>query len=383
MRGMAHLLRDAGYEVGVLAGMPNYPTGRIFPEYQKASALLTETIEGIVVCRLPFAPSNSANRIQRTGSLFSLSGALLRYGSAFIDYFWPDQMLISSPPLPLALCGAWLARRHRIPFVLNISDLWPLTARELGALREGTLYASLERAETWLLSRAKGFIGQSEEILHYISARKPTAKPSFLYRNLLPGVSPEAICLPLGSGPRRMVYAGLIGPVQGILEIATQVDFAACGLELHLYGDGADREALESFVTKHPERGVFYKGLISSEDMFRKLPQYDFALASLRTALYGAVPSKIYAALASGLPVVFMGGGEGAALIRQHKIGWTLPAGSPAALEAQLPLLRSIPESDLLRMRQHIVQIQQSQFQYEQQGKAFVEFMREMESRRA
>lgn len=378
MQGMAHWLRDAGYEVAVLAGMPNYPTGHIFPEYQKAGGILTEEIEGITVCRLPFSPSHSANRIKRTSSLFSLSGALLRHGGAFIKDFRPERMIISSPPLPLALCGAWLARRYGIPFLLNISDLWPLTAKELGALREGPLYSGLQKAESWLLNQAQGWLGQSEEILHYIRKRGFPEKPAFLYRNLPKVQEAQMSDFPEKAGRRKIVYAGLIGPVQGILDIATQVNFAAHNLELHLYGDGVDRYALETFIQQHPERGVVYKGLLSPEEMFRKFPEYDLALASLRTSVYGAVPSKIYTALAAGLPVVFMGGGEGAALIEQHGTGWTIPAGNLAALEAHLSFLQKLPTESLAQMRKHILQVQQEHFNSRKQGAAFLDFFRKM-----
>ncbi len=378
MQGMAHLLRDAGYEVAVLAGMPNYPTGRIFAQYQEAGSLLTESVEGITVCRMPFSPSHSTSRVKRTSSLFSLSGALMRYGGAFIKSFRPGRIIISSPPLPLALCGAWLARRYGIPYLLNISDLWPLTAKELGALREGPLYQSLQKAERWLLARAEGWMGQSAEILHYIREHSPVAKPAFLYRNLPFGAVGQLTCIPPSPyGRRRIVYAGLIGPVQGILDLAMQVNFAAYDLELHLYGDGVDRCTLEDFARQHPERGIFYKGLLSPEEMFRKLPHYDFALASLRTPVYGAVPSKIYAALAGGLPVIFLGGSEGAALIQQHKIGWTLPAGNAEALENQLPVLRDLPPEALHQLREHILRIQQSNFDFQQQGIGFIDFFRE------
>jgi glycosyltransferase involved in cell wall biosynthesis len=379
---LAHLLRDAGYEVAVLSGMPNYPTGAIFPGYT-GKTLVTEQMAGITVHRMPFAPSNSHRRLVRTGSLISLSRALLRHGKEVLESFRPHWMIVSSPPLPLALCGAWLARRSKVPFLLNVSDLWPLTAKELGALRAGPIYHTLQRAERWLFGQAEGYMAQSEEILAYLHQRQRGSKPQFLYRNL-----PTAIpVVPQPQLPerthRRIVYAGLIGPVQGILKLVQEVDFARHQLTLDVYGDGADREALEAFVNRHPDRGVVYKGLVAPGEMFRMLPQYDFALSSLRTAIYGAVPSKIYSALAAGVPTVFLGTGEGAELLRQHQLGWVSPPGDAKALDAHLSVLAALPEAELIRMRQHIAAVNASQFNPQQQQAGFLAFFRNLTGRTA
>lgn len=380
MQGLAQLLRDAGYEVAVLSGMPNYPTGAVFPDYV-GKGLFTEQVGGITVHRMPFTPSHSPRRRIRTGSLLSLSGALLRYGRKVIKAFQPDWMIISSPPLPLALCGAWLARRSRIPFLLNISDLWPLTARELGALRAGPIYQSLQRAESWLFRQAKGHMGQSAEILSYLRQRHPAFKPQFLYRNL-PATHP-ALPEPFVSDrrPRQMVYAGLIGPVQGILKLVQDVDFASHRLVLHVYGDGADRKALEAFTIQHPERGIIYKGLLPAGEMFRKLPQYDFALSSLRTTIYGAVPSKIFSALSAALPITFLGTGEGAQLLQEHQLGWALPPGDVRALENHLSVLADLSDAALIGMRQHIAAVNATHFNPKQQQEAFLAFFRTLTGR--
>ncbi len=378
MQGMAHLLRDTGFEVAVIAGMPNYPTGALFPQYAQNKPV-TETVNGILVHRIPFMPSHSGNRWTRTGSLLSLSASVLRHGSAFLRDFQPQKLLISSPPLPLALCGAWLARKHKIPFLLNISDLWPLTAKELGALRDGPLYHTLEKAECWLFRQAQGWIGQSEQILHYLQTHSAAQKPHFLYRNLPPqNAVPDTPLSFSKNTPRRIVYAGLIGPVQGILEIVRNVSFAKFGLELHLYGDGADRKDLEAFLQKNPGCGVVYKGLLPPEEMFRILPQYDGALASLKTGIYGAVPSKIYTAMAARLPLFFLGEGEGGKIIQTHGTGWTIAPGDFAELEKHLSAFAEMPEDNLQALRSHISGVMEAHFNVEKQGVDFVRFFGEM-----
>ena len=49
----------------------------------------------------------------------------------------PDVVLTSSPPLPAASAAAAIARRHRVPWVFDVRDLWPEAAVALGELRGG------------------------------------------------------------------------------------------------------------------------------------------------------------------------------------------------------------------------------------------------------
>ena len=45
----------------------------------------------------------------------------------------PDVVVVYSPPLPLALVGSWF-RHKKIRFILNVQDLFPQNAIDLGVL---------------------------------------------------------------------------------------------------------------------------------------------------------------------------------------------------------------------------------------------------------
>lgn len=64
--------------------------------------------------------------------------------------------------------------------VLNVSDLWPLSAVELGAMKEGGVYHGvMGRIERFLYRKATACQGQSKEIVDYIKRYEP-GKASFL-----------------------------------------------------------------------------------------------------------------------------------------------------------------------------------------------------------
>ena len=56
-------------------------------------------------------------------------------------------MIISSPPFVCGFLGSWIGKRLPGKTILNISDLWPQSANELGFLRKGLLYKLLLGAE--------------------------------------------------------------------------------------------------------------------------------------------------------------------------------------------------------------------------------------------
>ena len=141
---------------------------------------------------------------------------------------------------------------------MNVSDLWPLSAKELGAISgDGFMYKSLARLERWLYKHSAICIGQSQEIVDYIASHG--AHQTYLFRN---GVNPErfkAIPKAESSDQLRIVYAGLLGYAQGILAVCEHIDFASLHAEFHIYGAGGEQEAIEQYIATHPKAGIRYR----------------------------------------------------------------------------------------------------------------------------
>ena len=98
------------------------------------------------------------------------------------------------------------------------------------------------RIERFLYRKATACQGQSKEIVDYIKRYEP-GKASFLYRNLqhrfvLPNQTPSS------RKPFRIVYAGLLGVAQNILELIECVDFKGDGSGASFIWRGAN-QALE------------------------------------------------------------------------------------------------------------------------------------------
>lgn len=314
---LANGLMRLGWEVSVVTAMPNYPTGKIFSTHRNRFSQ-TDWIEGIEVKRYWLYPSNAPNTFPRIVSMLSFSLTSL-FSLIFIRSKKPAYLLVESPPLTLAFSGWLLSKFTGSKLIMNVSDLWPLSAKELGAIGDGKIYAMLERLERFLYRKSFICTGQSQEIVDYISRTNP--HKTYLFRN---GVDTSRFENKRYDPSKRkyIVYAGLLGVAQGILSICENIDFKALNAEFHIYGTGAEQEKICSFLENNPARGIIYQGILKREEIPGVLSSYGGTLIPLVKNIYGAVPSKIYEAMAAGLPIIFSGDGEGAAIIRKVKAGW-------------------------------------------------------------
>lgn len=366
---LATLLQQQGYEVQVITTVPNYPKGKIFPGY-RGKWRTTEMYQGISVTRIWFVPTNSSRKIKRALSLFSLAAVLQVQLPGLLRKHAPDLLLVSSPPFLLGTIGTKLAARKDIPLLLNVSDLWPGSAQELGFVQDGALLRYLKQLETGMYMRATAFCVQSEEIAAHIRQYRSEA-PLFVYRNLQP-LSPFAHN-DRPSGKRKLVYAGLLGVAQGVAGIIRHLDFAAAGTELHIYGDGNERKTIETLASERND--IFYHGSVPATAIPEILSQYHIMLVPLVSKIEGAVPSKIFNAVANGLPLLYMGSGESQQIVREHRLGYACDAGDLPSLGINLKRMITLDEKAFQQLRDSCLHAAEHLFSKEVQDRRFIDFL--------
>lgn len=335
---LAERLIDRGWSVEVLTALPNYPTGRIFPGYDPRRAV-AEQIGRVRTVRVPMWPSKGG-MATRLASYMSFVGAASTWGARLISR--PDLLWVESPPLFIASAAWAIAAQHRCPYVFNVSDLWPESAVRMGMIAEDALATrATEVLEAQAYRRAAGVTGQSDEILAGV-ARVAPHTPTRLVTN---GVDPArfgavqadaAARALLGPEPGPVfVYAGLFGFAQGLDQILD----AAARMPAHtpgrfvLVGEGPLRAELETRVTRD---GLGARVRIVGPQPRERIPAIlaaaDAAIITLGMSIPGAVPSKIYEAMASALPIVLVADGEPARRVVSAGAGVAVAPGDGAGL---------------------------------------------------
>lgn len=330
-------LSSLGWEVEVLTALPNYPTGRVFNGYDLTSPV-NESIGQLSVVRVPLRPAQKGF-VDRLWCYFSFIRSALRWGPRLCAK--PDVLFVESPPLFIGHAGVRLSRRWGVPMVFNVSDLWPESAKTMGIVKNPLILAAAEALELSYYRRAALVTGTANGIIESVRRRCPSTPAEVITNGVDvmrfgPQFADEAARSLLGD-PNRVTftYAGVMGMAQGldlVLDVAaavrdmTQVQFA-------LVGEGAERESLQRRIKSDALHNVQLLSPQPKERIPALLAVSSVAFHVLKFSILGAVPSKIYEAMASGLPILFAGGGEGARRVQKAGAGLVVPYGDVRGLE--------------------------------------------------
>ena len=331
---LAKGLKASGIDVDVLTCLPNYPKGRIFDGY-RGHFSMKEQIDGIDVYRFWTYATVSKNPIKRVLAMtaYAVSMWAFSFKHKLIKSY--DRVIVQSPPILVSVSAITLFKKlFGKKVILNVSDLWPGSAVELGFVRKDSLsFKALSRFERYIYKNAYSVMGQSQEIVEHVEAMFP-GKKTFLYRNLQP-VSSVAGTIKQKNERLKLVYAGLFGVAQGMLQLLKSIDFVALGVEMHLYGGGNQVEEIQEYI-KNGDKNIWYHGYVSKQQMNEELKKYDLSIIPLAAAIHGAVPSKIFDLLPAGIPILFSGNGEGARIVEDCRFGLVSEYGDYKALEQNI-----------------------------------------------
>ena len=311
-------LKEAGNEISVVTGMPNYPTGKIFKSY-RGKFKSSEYIDGIFIKRFWLFASNSKKALPRILNMISFSITAF----CALPYLWrvkPDYLIVESIPLPITITALILSKLCGAKLVGNVPDLWPLTAKEMGAISgDSLLYKFLEKVERLFYKKSNIILGQSRQIVDYIKVHG--GEDVYLFHNGVDYHRFASLKRTRDDNKFVITYAGILGYAQGLYDLCKNVNFKDIGAEFHIYGAGGEKDLIEAFLKENPDRGVFFHGSVSREAVPQILTDSDATLVPLIKHIYGAVPSKIYESMAAGLPILFSGEGEGQRIIEKYEIG--------------------------------------------------------------
>lgn len=314
-----------GHEVQVVTGMPNYPAGVVRPEW-RGKALGTEEIDGVRVLRSWLATSRTKSTARQLATYATFAASSVLTGPVRVRP--SDVLLWESPPLFLAPVATVLRRRLRARLVMNVSDLWPRSAVELGMLGEGRLLRTFEELERYAYRVADLVTCQTDGIADGVRERWPAARTALFpngvdtvrFRRHEPSAA-LAADLDLRPGAPVVGYAGNFGRAQAleqIVDAARLLERREVPVQVLLVGDGPRREAIEERIRSTGTSSVRLLPSIPAGRMPELLSLFDVAVVPLadRHVFDGARPSKMFELFAAEVPLVYCGRGEGAAVAR-------------------------------------------------------------------
>jgi putative colanic acid biosynthesis glycosyltransferase WcaI len=335
---IARELIRRGHGVEVVTALPNYPGGQILAAYRR-TVYRFEFWEGIPVHRVWLYAS--------TGAGFK---RLLNYFSFSFMSLWglmrcqrPDYIFVECPPLSLSIPGFIASRLWGVPFIFNVADLWPDSARELGLLRDGFMLRAAEALERWTYRNAAYINAVTEGIWAKLLAKGvPAAKllflPNGMDTDLITPASPDRVLSNrLGlEGKKIVLYAGnhsYAFALEHVLQ-AARLLMEEAHIHFLFVGDGSEKGRLIKLAQGLSLRNVTFLDPVPFEKISRLLSTAHCGVVTLRNIALceGARPTKAFAVMAAAKPVVFAGKGECARLIQEAKAGIVVPPENAQAL---------------------------------------------------
>ena len=376
LTNMAEGLKEQGWDVDVVTSLPNYPKGEIFEGYKRCISKY-ESHRGINIFRYWVYATVSHNPIARAVNMFSFAIMIWLFAFKFKRIKQYDYIVIQTPTLVSAVSAMILFKKvFRKKCILNVSDIWPSTAVDMGVMKEGSRsYKFMAWCEQFLYKNCDAVLGQSQEILAHIKQYIPS-KPQFLYRNLQSHHTQQVHTTK--HQPLKLVFSGMLGVAQDVLSIVKNVPFHDLDVEFHIIGGGKQFNDIKQYINTHPKCGIYLYGYVPKEQIPNLLKEFDASIVPLVTYIRGAFPSKIYDIIPLGLPILLCGKGEPAEFITRYKLGMTSAPNEYNSLIDNINKLRQLSNSEFENLSKTCIEVSQTLLDFNNQIQHTISFIKEI-----
>lgn len=326
--GMARELENEGWDVSVLTGMPNYPTGKLHAGYRSPRPR-TEAVSGMRIHRTPLYPYHGASSAKRILNYASWSLSSTIFGSR--AFAGADVSLVYSSPATTALAAVVRRRVEGVPYVLVIQDLWPDSIFASGFLTRGLLsrfaHHLTDRFVNWTYAHASHVVVISPGMARVLEDRGvATERISLVYNwrdeSVFRPQTPSTELknrLGLATDDFVILYGGNHGAAQGLSALIEAVGLLPSDRNCHavLIGNGIEKGTLQELARRVAPARVHFLDPVPAAEMPALMTGADIQFISLadRPLFRHTMPSKVQAALATGVPSIVAVRGDAADVV--------------------------------------------------------------------
>lgn len=342
-----------GHDVTVITCFPNFPEGRLYDGYSQ-SLSKTENLDGIKVVRVPTFIARNKGVLKRGLDHFSFMAA------GFLRALFEkntDVVIGTSPQFLQAFAALAVAKIKRIPFVLEIRDLWPDSILAVGAIDNQSVIAFLKKMESMLYRHAAEIIVVTKTFKNILESRGvPENKISVVFNGVdtdrfKPLEKCPFLCAELKLKNKFVVgYIGTFGMAHALCSVLECARILRQNSEIHFLfvGGGADSENMHRFKEENQLGNVTILPFQPHEKMNKIWSLCDVGLVHLKNhkVFKTVIPSKIFEAIGMGVPVLLsMPKGEAVDIVKEHKVGVAVRPEHPQNLAEAVKSLQNNLES--------------------------------------
>lgn len=335
-----------GHEVTVITCVPNHPRGEVYPGY-KNKLFQVEEKDGIKVVRVWTYLTANEGFLKRTLNYISYKFAAI-LSAPFTGK--TDVIISTSPQFFNGLAGYVVSRMKRVPWILEIRDLWPESILTVGAIKNKRIIKMLEYLEMFAYRKADKIVPVTNAFKDYMIKKGIDESKIHVIKNGVdlqfydPVVVNNPLIKQLDLENKFVVaYFGTHGMAHNLETIL----FAADRLRDYpdivfmMVGDGAERKKL---LALHEEMKLTNVVMLDQQPKHQMPLLWQLSNVSLvllkRSALFKTViPSKIFESMAMQKPIILGVEGESSEIIKDARAGITIEPENDAQLADKVLLL--------------------------------------------
>lgn len=313
-------LTEMGCEVTVFASSFHYNAYKELREYEEGEIYQIEDFGKLKFVWIKTFPYKG-NNWRRYINILDYANKIRKLPFKVTDEK-PDIILGSSFSLFTPLVAYFTAKKLKVPFILEIRDLWPETLIQLGTSKYHPLVLFLGYLERFLYKRAQHIIllfPKAHEYIESLNLKIAREKMSWIPNGVdypkFQNISEEALSDErlsfLDNGKYNIINAGSLGNVYNLEELinaAAIVSDLDDEVHFNLVGNGPLEEELKQQVKNLQLKNVSFYDILPQYLVPPLLQKSDILYASLMNSplyKYGMSLNKIHEYLAIGKPIVF------------------------------------------------------------------------------
>lgn len=363
--------------IDVISGYPNFPKGEFY-DREWYSFFRTKSKDKINLHNVFVFPSDNKSNIKR----------VINYTSFLIFSFVkgltlksPDIVIATSPPIFSALSGLLVSKLKGCKFVLDVRDIWPESAVQMGSIKSKFIISLLEKIELFLYKNSDlitvatpGMVNMVKEKIENLNipikyipcgVKIPEIKEKKFIENPFLKDDHSKFCV---------LYAGLHGHAQNLRTILDAAYKLRDNNKIIFYfvGDGPEKLKLLDYAKKLNLENVKFFDPIPRDEIRKYFQHAGCAIVPLRDLeiFKNVYPSKTFELMSYGVPSIVGVGGEIEKLINRTNAGLAVrPENSTDYAKA---ILKYAEDPDLVvRIKNNAIKTASKEFDYRVVNKNF------------
>lgn len=365
----AECLQKKGIETTVFAANELHQTGDTVDTHGKP---YLRTEEGGVPFVFVKTSKYQGNGISRVKNMLSYFFGLLHISGTYAKKYGKPDIIMGSSAHPLAaVAGILLAKRFRVPVLVEVRDLWPEAIFSFGKVKMDSFAGRLLSAgEKWMYVHADAIVFTKEGDVDHIKemgwdsahgGKIDLSKCHYVnngvkLKDYYESIEKDILTDPdLEDDSFKVVYTGTIRPVNNVDNLLD----AAALLKDHkkirflIFGGGSQLERLKKRAADEALSNVVFKGFVE-----RKYIPYILSRSSVNILNYsqsqynwsrGNSSNKLFEYMASGKPIISTVK-MGYCILDRYQCGFSLEECTPGALADEILKVSHMPREAYAQM---------------------------------